>query len=304
MSKQLKLPSRLDVRRALTTPPPVPDHVLPGLPTGAVGALVAPGSTGKTMFLLQLCINLAAGMPAVGGILSGEARRSARLAPAKVVLAVAEETLDEMHRRLHAAVSHIISSSHPLLDQHRRDQVLELLDANLHVYALAGSTRMLIDGRDTQGDGLQALAQMSTGARLVVIDPMRQFHTGNENDSWAMTSVVQALQSIASAGPCAVLAAHHTNKQSTLSGSGDQAGASRGSAAFTDGVRWQLNLSQLDEALASQYRIAVGERRGYLRADLAKANYIAPQPPQVLRREAGGVLSLVRMPTGGQGGRK
>ena len=78
-----------------------------------------------------------------------------------------------------------------------------------------------------------------------------------------------------------------------MQGQGDKAGASRGSAAFTDALRWQMNLSQLDDALAAQYGIPAHERRRHVRVDLAKANYIAPREPQVLRRDSGGVLSVL-----------
>ena len=44
----------LDIRQALTTPPPPPDHVLPGLLAGTVGMLAGPGGIGKTMLELQL----------------------------------------------------------------------------------------------------------------------------------------------------------------------------------------------------------------------------------------------------------
>lgn len=301
MGEQLEIPRRLNIRHVLTKSPPVPDHVLPGLPLGAVGALVAPGGTGKTMLLLQTAVALASGLPVLEGLLDGTSPELSSRAPARIVLAVAEETAEEMHRRLHAVVSHMLRHAHSLLDLEHRDLVLARLEENLHIYPLAGGAPLLLD--DATG-GLRKLRQMSVGARLVVIDPLRQFHTGDENDSWAMTVAVQACQRIAANEPCAVIAAHHTNKLSTLNGMGERAGAARGSAAFTDGVRWQLNLSGLDEQLAAQYGIAVEDRHGYIRADVAKANYIAPRPPQVLRREAVGVLSLVVATAAKRRGRK
>jgi hypothetical protein len=46
----------LDIATALRSPRPVLDCVLPGLPVGTVGNLVAPGATGKTQLLLQLAV--------------------------------------------------------------------------------------------------------------------------------------------------------------------------------------------------------------------------------------------------------
>ncbi|MEN9543290.1 MAG: hypothetical protein RLZZ598_123, partial [Pseudomonadota bacterium] len=153
---------------------------------------------------------------------------------------------------------------------------------------------------------------LSADARLVAIDPLRQFHTGDENDSWVMTSLLQDLQKLACAGERAVLVAHHTNKWSTTAGQGDRAGASRGSGAFTDALRWQLNLSALDDDLATAYGIRTEDVRQHVRLDLAKANYLPPQAPVVLRRGQGGAFSAVAAPDaatpskarGARGGRR
>lgn len=288
MSRKISMPRKMDILKALGTSPPVPDHVLPGLPTGSVGALVAPGGTGKTVFLLQTAVAQAIGQLVFDGLFGLEALSN--VSPAKVVIVVAEEGFDVMHLRLHAVVSSLFSQTHPLLDQDARDRICSLLSANLHLYPLAGATRLLIDGRDTTGDGLETLREMASGSRLLIIDPLRQFHTGDENDSWAMTAVVQGLQSIATEHNCAVLAAHHTNKAATFNGQGDLASASRGSAAFTDGVRWQLNLSPLNDQLGAAYGISKGDLTHHVRLDLAKANYLPPQATQVLRRGPGGVF--------------
>jgi regulatory protein RepA len=293
--KALPLPLRLDIRMALTTTPPTPDFVLPGLPTGTVGAVVAPGATGKTLWLLQVCVALAAGVPIMGGHLFPEAGH-APLAPAKVVLVVAEETADLMHARLHAAFGELLAAASPDLLTVTAEQLVERLAQNLNIYPLAGRGRLLLDGADPQCDGLAVLHQLSADARLVAIDPLRQFHAGDENDSWTMTKLLQDLQGLACRRNCAVLVAHHTNKWSTTSGQGDKAGASRGSAAFTDNVRWQLNMSALDDELAAAYGIEVQDARGYVRLDLPKVNYLPPQAPVVARRGKGGAFSAVALP--------
>lgn len=297
MSQLPSIPRKMDILKTLATSPPVPDHVLPGLPTGAVGALVASGGVGKTILLLQTSVALATGQPVLGGLFGAEI---VARTPAKVVLVVAEESVDVMHLRLHAVLGSLLAHTLPSMDQDARDRLYGLLHANLDLYPLAGSTRLLIDdwaapakGGDAAPSGLETLRAMAAGARLLVIDPLRQFHTGDENDSWAMTSVVQDLQSIASAHRCAVLVAHHTNKSSTFNGQADRAGAARGSAALTDGVRMQLNLSPLDDSLGAAFGVFGDDLARHVRLDLSKSNYLAPQPPQVMRRGAGGVFEAV-----------
>lgn len=290
---KLSLPQRMDVLKALSTTPPLPDFVLPGLSTGTVGALVAPGATGKTLLLLQVCVALAVGLPVLGG---GLFSAVAPAQPGKVVLVVAEETASLMHARLHAAVGELLGRVRPDLFNQTGSRLADLLAQNLHIYPLAGRYRMLLDGGDPACNGLAVLHKLSNDARLVAIDPLRQFHTGDENDSWVMTKLLQDLQVLACAGERAVLVAHHTNKWSTTTGQGDRAGASRGSGAFTDALRWQLNLSALDDELAVEYGIDKGDVRQYVRLDLSKANYVPPQAPVVLKRGQGGAFSVVAAP--------
>lgn len=290
-----KLPLRLDIRKSLTTLPPKPDFVLPGLPTGSVGALVAPGGTGKTLLLLQVCIALAAGVPPLGGHLFPDVG-VARAEPAKVVLLVAEETAAVMHERLHAVFESLLPHTRPDLLDRTHERLMTHLEENLRIYPLAGQFRLLLDGGDPQCDGMGVLHDLCSDARLVVIDPLRQFHTGEENDSWVMTHLMQHLQVLACRNDQAVLVAHHTNKWSTASGQGDKAGASRGSVAFTDAVRWQLNLSLLDADLAKSYGIDPQGAGHHVRLDLAKANYLPPQAPVVLKRGKGGAFSAAPAP--------
>jgi regulatory protein RepA len=284
------IPARMDILATLSVPPPPLDFVLPGFPTGTVGALIAPGATGKTLLLLQICMAVAAGLPVFDGSLFPPVP-SAPAEPAKVVLIVAEETVALMHARLHAAFAELVLRACPDLMALSRTNVAKALDAHLDIRPLAGRYRMTLDSANRRSEGLAVLHELSEGARLVVIDPLRQFHEGDENDSGAMTKLVQDLQGLAGCDKRAVLVAHHANKWSTVSGAGDKAGASRGSAAFTDAVRWQLNMSNLDAELAADYDIAPDEMRQYVRLDLAKANYLPPQSPMVLRRGAGGAFS-------------
>lgn len=282
---------QLDVRNALTTPPPVPDHVLPGLPIGAVGTVVAPGGTGKSMLLLQSAVDMAIGRPFLGGRWTVDLD-STPTDSARVVLVAAEESVDEMRRRLHHVVAHAIGQLGAPLMAGAPQALLQQLHENLAIYPLAGRGRLPLDAADGSST-TKALHGLSEGARLVVLDPLRQFHSGDENDSWTMTALVQTCQMVAEKNRCAFVFAHHTTKYATLNGLGDQAGASRGSAALTDAVRWQLNLAAVDDALAKQYGLDASERRGHIKVELAKANYIGVQAPIVLKKEPGGVLTPV-----------
>jgi len=89
---------RMNLAKALSEPPAPPDDVLPGLPVGTVGALVAPCGTGKTMFAFGLAMELACGKPWLRQSLGLNAKQAC--VPQPVAMVVAEENEAEMHRRL------------------------------------------------------------------------------------------------------------------------------------------------------------------------------------------------------------
>lgn len=204
-----------------------------------------------------------------------------------------------MHHRLHGAAQQLLAG----LQTNDRDSRLAVVNSlvhNLFMYPLGGEGRLLcIDADGTDGAGYKQMLEQCQDARLIIADPLRRFHDGDENDSGHMTAVVDAFQRIAKKTGAAVLLAHHTNRNSTLSGTGDQATASRGSSALTDGVRWQANLSGLSESFADKLGVAPDERRYFVRFDISKSNYMEPIEPVVLRkvRDTGALMQWEGAPS-------
>jgi RecA-family ATPase len=285
----------LDIRHILSTSPPPQDHVLPGLLAGTVGMLAGPGGVGKTMFELQVAMAVAWGGRICGGLFEGDEPITERTTqPGKVVLVVAEESVDVIWSRLHAVVATLFERPDLLGVQLEPDALLTLWAENLLIHPLAGMPRVTLMDRDLIPlESFQQLVVACEGARLVMLDPIRRFHTSDENDSGAMTALVQMLQQLSSKTKTAVIFVHHTNRASTQMGVGDTAGAARGSTALTDGVRWQLNLSQPTKAVAKHKGIADDDMGRFVMVDIAKSNYLPPQPTVMLERQAGGVLLRV-----------
>lgn len=279
----------LDIRTLLTSTPPPLDQVLPGLLSGTVGMLVGPGGVGKTMLELQLAVALATGTPACAGLFSGLMPAAA---PARVVLVTAEESAVVLHHRLHTIACALFKQQERFGITLDFAEFVTQLGSNLNLFAGASHRYALLDRNMKRTTALQDLANASKGARLVLIDPLRQFHEGDENDSAAMNLVVQALRRLAERTGAAVVFAHHATKAAASDGQGDAAGAARGSSALTDGVRWQLNLSRMSREQAKQASVAEDAREQFLLLDVSKANYMPPQPTKRLQRLAGGVLAL------------
>lgn len=282
----------LNIHAALTTKPMPLDQVLPGLLARTVGMLAGPGGVGKTMLELQVAMALASGTHACGGMFKFDK-------PAPTVFVAAEEDVRVLTHRLHAV-------AHALFSQPERSGVdiaypefVERLHRNLRLYPGGSAALTLVDRERHRTQRLDELVKAARDARLVLIDPMRQFHDLDENDSSAMNAVVLALRYLAQSSGAAVVFAHHVSKAATYSGLGDVSGAARGSSALTDGVRWQLNLSRPSKEQAHRFGIAEDSRGGYLLLDLAKANYTAFQSTGLLERQPGGVLMAVASPSGG-----
>ena len=285
---------RIDIDYILKTSPPKQDHVLPGLLAGTAGLIVGPGGVGKTMLELQIAMAIASGSAVCGGLFdSYEHDASQPMKVGKVVLVTAEESVDVIWRRMHSIVNALVKNTRMACTHKEPSDLLSMWKENLHIYPMAGMTPVqLIDGDYSKTEEFDCLADICQDARLVVLDPIRQFHRCDENDSGAMTAMVQVMQRLAKLAGPAVVGLHHTNRASANLGQGDTAGASRGSTALTDGVRWQLNLSNLTREMAKQRGIDDDDRNRFLKVDMAKANYLPPQQSLLLERLAGGVLTM------------
>lgn len=279
----------LDIRAALTADLPPIDFVLPGLPLGTTGALVAPGGAGKSMLALQTGVAFAAGLPVAGGLFP------APPSPSPVVVVAAEERRDLFMHRMQGVRNLLVSPPPNLFEEPSvdRDSLVDLLERNLMVLPMAGEDVRIIRGRE-RTEFFAELVHAAEGSRLVILDPARRLHDGDENSTEAMNAVVEAGEFLASRTGAAVLFLHHANKYSSMHGMGSEQAASRGSSALTDGVRWQCNLTPMTKEEARK-RGLESERKSLVSVDLAKVNYGQAFEGMWLRRGLGGVLSRVEL---------
>jgi RecA-family ATPase len=258
----------LDVGHMLDNEPPELDFVLPGLLAGTVGMLVSPGSSGKSMLTAQLCMLAATGVDTlkIAGLLDKP------IAPARVVYLTAEDPSDVIWAR----VKHIAAELTP---QQRR-----LLRENLVIGDVRGRSADILDPA-----WRARIARLARGARLVVLDTLRRFHTADENDSGEAAQVLAAIESLARECVTTFLLPHHTNKSGARESGGDQQ-AARGSSVLTDNARLQINLARMTEKEAQVLGVEESLRGNFVRMVFAKVNYTAPMADLWLRRGHGGVL--------------
>jgi RecA-family ATPase len=274
----------LNIGYMLRNSPPALDHVLPGLLAATVGLLVGPGAVSKTMLALQVGIAMATGTPMLGGLV-GETG-AGPLQPQRVVLVLAEESANIVWHRLHAIASVQLATTGIDLET-----AAELLQHNLVIHALAGGDQVNLLGdcweRTSFGELLRRACE---GARLVILDPVRDFHNADENDSTAMKALARHITSYATSTGAAWLLVHHASRAAGLNGYGGSADAGRGSTALTNAVRWQMNLSRPTRETAKQHGIPADLINLSVLVDIPKANYIEATGTLVARRGPHGVL--------------
>jgi RecA-family ATPase len=254
------------------------------LPLGKVGLLVAPGGTGKSQLALQLAIAVASGGHLAGYWKVGEKGR--------VLGLFAEEDDEELHRRLRAVLRGLAAGA----DQ--TSAVESDLRENLLLKSLSGEDSLMTCAdasgsvtRTNFSERLCDLVKQLGDFKLIIIDPVSRFRGGNENFAEDATRFVEAAEFIARETGATVLLLHHANKASS-SGEDQHQGASRGSSALTDGVRWQMNLAALTDKQAKVLALENAVRHEYLAAKVTKNNYGPSGETVFLHRETHGVLAF------------
>ncbi|MCX7143774.1 MAG: AAA family ATPase [Proteobacteria bacterium] len=280
------------VSKMLSTLPPERRWMLKDcLLSGKVGAIVAPGGTGKSQFLLQLGVSVASGIPFLG---LWEVPN-----PGGVLILLAEDDEEEIHFRLHNIHRQIVEQHPNCPDLSKR------IEANLYIKSMvAEHNLMTVAGNkgEVQSTGyaqrVVLTAKGIANLELVVVDPASRFRGGVENSAEDVTRFIEELEFIKKHTGATILVAHHANKWSAgpnSSAADTSQSASRGSSAFSDGVRWQMNLAGITKVDANNLGIAEERRHYYLGAVVVKNNYGPPSEPILLERKEGGYLAKANL---------
>jgi hypothetical protein len=225
---------------------------------GAVTMLVGPPDQGKSAWLVTAATALALGR-SLGRL---KAKPEGRL---KVVTLFCEEEEEEQDRRAYAAVS-VYQAAPSDVD----DWLIRLIPestANLFQVDKTGAVRVT-----EAWDELVELVERDR-PDVLILDPLVELHTANENDNAQLKAVVGALRSLAREFNCAVLITHHTNKAEAVPGNLAMA---RGASAIGGAVRVALTLLEMNEKEALEMGIPKEHRRFYVRVDFARNSQAVP----------------------------
>jgi RecA-family ATPase len=268
----------LDIMAAFTNEPPQLDFIWDGFLAGTVGALVAPGATGKSFWALEASMAVACAVEG-GDVLGLEPKASGR-----VVYFAAEDPEPVLIRRLHA------------IGQHLAPPAREAIAANLTLEPIMGKRLDMMNERH-----LARVIEYSTGARLVVFDTLSRIHALDENSNGDMAHLVSTLEHVAATTGAGVLFLHHVNKGSAKEGQTDQQQAARGASALIDNARWCGFVATMTAAEAKKLSDSinlqpVGSTRSmFVRFGVSKQNYAVTPSDCWYKRAAGGVLLPVEL---------
>jgi RecA-family ATPase len=264
----------INILAAFEQEPPELDFIWPGFLSGTVGALVAPGATGKSFYALAAAISVAAAGEG-GDLMQFGAKRG------PVAYFAGEDPETAIVRRLHAFGAH--------LDARARQATADML----FVEPVLGRQLDVMNTLHTK-----AIIERYAGSRLIVFDTLSRIHTMDENSNGDMSRLISRLEFIAAETGASVLYLHHISKGSAREGTGDQQQAGRGASALIDNARWCGFITKMTEKEAESLSDRrydakpVGKENAdrFLRFGISKQNYDTPQQDRWLERRAGGVL--------------
>jgi hypothetical protein len=200
---------------------------------GAVTMLAAPGGKGKSTWLLTAAIACASGRPLLGSHIFG--------GPLRALYINAEDSNEEIERRMHAAIIH-----HSLKPSDLRE--LHIMGAGSMKYALLQAERT---GPQVNHSALNdLLAEIDHHrADVVLLDPLVSFFGGvSLNDNSAAALLVGKLAAVAAERRLAVVIAHHVAKNRET----NSAESAMGGAMLTNLSRVCLAIEPLSASKAME----------------------------------------------------
>ncbi len=274
--------------QAFDTSPPVLPEIVPGFFGGTVGMLVAPGGTGKSSWALLLALSVATGWDLLGMRTSDPTAHQWVSGP--VLFWTVQDPDAMVHRRVHV-VNQWFKQRHGIHEarRFRRDAV----DRLKIVTRLPKD--LTLNGHDPTGWSVLHRAIQAEGFCLVIVDPLRAFHTGEENASQEMSALFKEFDGLTRASGTAVLVVHHTAKGRTTG----QADTARGSGVLTNDVRWQGHLVEMDPARpwarSNGAAIRPDEAHRFICWHGAKQNYATREPDHWFERRPDGMLEPIAL---------
>ncbi len=227
----------------------------------------APGVS-KTTIVLSIGIGIAAGV-SIENLIHPEK-------PGRVLFGLIEDDLDEARRRAHAAVVALADAPH----------LRALVNRNLRLVDLSDSVPLFSvtpEGHLIETPGFHRLVATITAFKpeLLVLDPLIEIHTAEENSNSALRPVLRRLRQLAADHDLALLLIHHETK----SGDGTALQRLRGGGGIGGAIRSLLSFRPMVAEEAKEFGIAEDLADLYVKVETGKQQYARKQKPRWLVTE-------------------
>lgn len=268
----------IDILSAFTQDPPELQFVLPGLLKGTVGALVAPGASGKSFLALEIAASIAA-TPVAGADDFNGFGINPKSRGGVLYLAL-EDPAVVLQRRLHSMGQHIPP-------MHRT-----ALAMNLVIEPMLGAGLDLMDDQH-----LGWITQQALGKQLVVIDTLSRAHQLDENSNGDMALLLRRLEAVGAQSGAAVLFVHHISKGASRDAQGADQFAARGASVLIENARYAAYLSKMTEKECEKWSermdgqpMQSDRASSFVKWGVSKQNYDVTPNEKWFKRSEGGVL--------------
>ncbi|MDB2705292.1 helicase RepA family protein [Pseudomonadota bacterium] len=277
----------LHLKQALAVKLDKVDYVLPSLPRGKVGLLSAAGGVGKSFWMLQASLQIAA-CGYCDFDLAGVEFEKGDSRIGSVLIVSLEDESEDLSRRYQSIQRHWLN------DAEKAEWITDIADNQLvELLPMAGQGITLINNNGEAKPWLDAIASKAQSmhhCRLIVVDTLRRSHDCDENDNGVMSKVLRQFEILAKNTGCSVLLLHHESK-AAIQNSGAGAGAMRGASAIVDNARWVMRMQRMTVNEAEQRGIVDNDiRKRWIRVTNEKANYGKEENEKWLYRGDTGVL--------------
>ncbi len=285
---------RVNVSVAVKCEPPPRKFIVAHLPAekGIYGLLIGPDGARKSWLAMHIAAAVAGGKPVAGGLWPAPAS-------GRVVFVTAEDSANEIWRRIHA-----------LSRLHGNEWVADIDDRMDIIPLPAGTDGLTLVQADptnprrfVEHPNVGALIDYCRDTRLIIIDPLADMVDASENDDHAASCVVKTLRRISRETGAGVIVIHHQNKAAILGGDGNNQTA-RGSSKIPAGARWSVTMQPLTEREAQAREIMDRERwtvvsegkASYTQRDATRALYHYPEVTNYRGQIEGGVPLAIDLP--------
>jgi hypothetical protein len=265
---------KADLGKWLNEEPPAPQWVFNDvLLQNILGAILAQGGTGKTLFSFGLAISAA-----TGNMIFDLFKPSEQM---KVLCVFGEDSEPIIWQRLKAIISDL-ERQKIFVDEN-------LLTNNLYLFCGQSDPLMKLDfGNPVITDAYKRLQNKieDVKPKLVILDPKSQFYGLEENSNDYNTQWTNSLKRLTNINGATVLFTHHVTKASN--GLLNQS-AARGGGALTDNCRWVANMTKISEKTAKKF--GLDKHEDFVEFKITKSSYTRlPSDSIYFSKVEGGVL--------------